>query len=282
MGVTRQLIINADDVGMDAARTHGIYQTMEHGAVSSATLLTGLAESQRAILRAKHENLPVGLHFNISEGSPICRQDDVHTLVNRDGFFWGKEETRIELDEGRIKKEHIERELRAQLEWFIDHRGESPTHLDSHHHLHVHPAVAPLIGPALEGCGVLWVRVPEEDAGDTKWELEPARVARMNLVSAQAREARKHFHAQGLRTPDHFRGMAIVGESGARKFRNMLCAIPDGLTEVMVHPGICDPIGTEFSRDPQRETELRMLLDPELKNLLRSQKIQLVSFRDVF
>lgn len=277
----RQLIINADDLGMDAARNHGIFDTLENGAVSSATLLTGMASSQRAILHAKHENLPIGLHFNISEGSPICKQDDVHTLVNRDGFFWGKDETRRELDDGRIKKEHIERELRAQMEWFIDHRGESPTHLDGHHHLHVHPLIAPLIGPVLENCGVLWVRVPEENPNDTKWDLEPERIAWMSLVSKQAAEARKHFHSQGLRTPDNFRGMAMVGESGARKFRNMLAAIPDGITEVMVHPGMCDPMGTEFSRNPQRETEMRMLMDPELKKLLQSQKIELVSFRDI-
>lgn len=278
----RQLIINADDLGIDPARSHGIFQTMEFGSVSSATLLTGMAESQRSILHAKHEDLPVGLHFNISEGSPICKQEDVATLVNRDGFFWGKSETRQELDDGRIKKEHIERELRAQMEWFIDHRGQSPTHVDGHHHLHVHPMIAPLIGPILENCGVQWVRVPEEMPEDTKWDLEPERIAHMTLVSSEARQARKHFHAQGLRTSDAFRGMAIVGESGARKFRNMLCAIPEGITEVMVHPGMCDPLGTEFSRDPQRETEMRMLLDPEMRSLFAQQKIELCSYRDLF
>jgi predicted glycoside hydrolase/deacetylase ChbG (UPF0249 family) len=43
---------------------------------------------------------------------------------------------------------------------------------------------------------------------------------------------------------------------------------------------MCDPLGTEFSRDPQRETELRMLMDPEVRTLLRQQKIELVSFRE--
>jgi predicted glycoside hydrolase/deacetylase ChbG (UPF0249 family) len=276
----RRLIINADDLGINAPRTHGIFACMDAGIVRSATLMPNMPNSDAAVRHCKERDIGIGLHINLSDGAALSSERDITTLLDPSGFLMGKERTRKALDENAIEPQHLERELRAQLEWFLDHFGQ-PTHVDSHHHLHVHPIVAPLLAPILSRYGIATVRVPCESLERLPWELSEERTAWIQLIAAQARHAKEIFSSHDLRTTDHFRGMALVGEANARKFRHLLCALPEGTTELMVHPGACDPNGDDFSKDPQRETERNMLLDPALPALLQQRGITLCSYSEL-
>lgn len=229
--MSRWLIINAYGLGIDAARSHGIFETMEHGCVTSASLLVNMPDSLRCVRKAKHNDLPVGLHLNLSEGSPICSARDIPSLVNHDAFFLGRDATIKALDERRFAREHIEREIRAQLEWFMEHRGETPTHVDSHHNVHIHPQVVPLLAPILESYGIQWIRIPCEPGADGKWEVSAERLQEITTISAQAEQAKMIFHNHSLRSTDHFRGLAMEGEASARRFRHILCDLPKGTTD---------------------------------------------------
>lgn len=276
----RRLIVNADDLGINPPRTHGIFACMDQGIVRSATLIPNMADSDGAARHCRERGISIGLHINLSEGAALSSERDIATLLDPSGFLMGKERTRKALDEGAIDPTHLERELRAQLEWCLDHYGQ-PTHVDGHQHLHVHPAVAPLLAPILSRYGITIVRVPCESLERLPWEIPEERATWIRMISAQASHAREIFTSLDLRTSDHFRGMALAGVANARKFRHLLCALPEGTTELMVHPGTCDPSGDDFSRDPQRETERNMLLDPDLPALLQSRGIELISFVDL-
>ena len=276
----RRLIVNADDLGITAPRTHGIFQCMEEGVVRSATLIVNMADSLNAARRLKESSIPAGLHINLTEGSALTPEKDVATLLDARGYFLGRDRLHQAFDDGVVKKEHLEREIRAQIEWFLDNAG-APTHCDSHHHLHIHPQVAPLLGPILNRYGISAIRVPLEITERLAWEITPERTAFIGKINEQARAAKPIFESADLRTTDHFRGLALSGEAGAKRLRSLLMALPEGTTELMVHPGACDPLGDEFSRDPQRETERNMLLDPELPALLRSRGIELIGFGDL-
>ncbi|TSD00108.1 MAG: hypothetical protein Greene101449_321, partial [Candidatus Peregrinibacteria bacterium Greene1014_49] len=270
----RRLIVNADDLGINAPRTHGIFACMDQGIVRSATLIPNMADSEAAIRHCKERGIGIGLHINLSEGAALSNERDIATLLDPSGFLMGKIRTRKALDENTIDPTHLERELRAQLEWCLDHYGQ-PTHVDGHQHLHIHPAVAPVLAPILSRYGITIVRVPKETLERLPWEIPEERAAWIAMISGQASHAQEIFSSLDLRTTDHFRGMALSGEANARKFRHLLCALPEGTTELMVHPGACDPAGDDFSRDPQRETERNMLCDPDLPALLQSRGIEL-------
>ena len=47
----------------------------------------------------------------------------------------------------------------AQLVWFRNEVGRSPTHVDGHQHTHVLPGCAELLGPVLREAGVRHVRI---------------------------------------------------------------------------------------------------------------------------
>jgi hypothetical protein len=49
----------------------------------------------------------------------------------------------------------------------------------------------------------------------------------------------------------------------------------------MCHPGSQVTIGDAFSLDPQRQTELAMLLHEELPGLLKERKIEAITYFDL-
>jgi hypothetical protein len=71
----------------------------------------------------------------------------------------------------------------------------------------------------------------------------------------------------------------------------LFAGLPDGITEVVTHPGTsieeASPLSAlsradrRFLQSPNRRLELRTLLDESFKRLLKSQRIQLISHRDV-
>jgi predicted glycoside hydrolase/deacetylase ChbG (UPF0249 family) len=66
-----------------------------------------------------------------------------------------------------------------------------------------------------------------------------------------------------------------------KNLRHILNRLPEGTTELMVHPGSMASYGTPFDLDPQRQTELNMLMEPEVPALLAELKIELISFADL-
>lgn len=276
----RRLIINADDLGMNAPRSHGIFLCMEQGIVTNATLICNGSDSARAAKQAREKHLPVGIHLNVTEGTPLSKHDDVQSLLHHHGAFLDRHHLRRAFDEGTVDPRHLEREIRAQIEWFLDHHG-APTHLDGHHHMHIHPMIVPVLIPILQRYGIRFVRIPSDLLPPFGFEIENEQLQKAMTIAAQADAARILFDAEGISSTDSFRGLALTGTASAKNLRHILGRLPEGTTELMVHPGSPTPIGTEFDRHPQRQTELMMLTDPAVRSMLAERKIELISYRDL-
>ncbi len=275
----KRLIINADDLGVNTQRTHGIFICAEEGVVTNCSLLPNFADSNTAAKHAREREVDCGLHLNFTEGAPLSKQDDIRTLLTPDGFFLGRETFQRMLLAGDIQREHMEREARAQVEWMFDHYG-SPTHMDSHHNIHIQPAVIPLLITIMDRYGIGLVRITREYF-DPPFEVSDAQKEYVATVTAQAEEAFKLYSASGIRSTDHFRGLLLGGNASLKNLRHILAKLPEGTTELMVHPGSPLPYGLPFDIDPQRQTELRMLIDESIPDLMKSLKIEPVSYRDL-
>jgi predicted glycoside hydrolase/deacetylase ChbG (UPF0249 family) len=277
----RRLIINADDLGINAQRSHGIFQCMEFGVVTSASLIPNGSDSDAAARRARERKVPVGLHLNLTEEYPLSKKEDVSSLVDAAGRFHDRHKLRGLLREGAIAREHLEREVRAQIEWMLDTHG-APTHVDGHHHVHVEAPVVSVLLPILERYGIRFVRIPcEEPLPPFGYVVPDAQLERTRAVNAVAKQAKLLFDEQGIGSADHFRGLTLVGNASLKNLRHVIGKLPEGTTELMVHPGGDTNYGTPFDLDPQRQTELRMLMDESIREELAERKIDLVSFADL-
>lgn len=276
-----RIIINADDLGANPQRSHGIFQCMEFGVVSSATILPNMTDSDSAARHARERNINIGLHLNLTEEYPLSKSEDVPTLTELNGQFYDRDRLRLALDEGRVEKNSLEREVRSQLEWMFDSYG-APTHIDSHHHVHVHPAVIDVLLPLLERYGIRAVRIPcEMPLPPFGYEVPANQLDRVQKLNKEAMFAKELYVANGVVVTDHFRGSTLAGNASLKNLRHILNKLPDGTTELMVHPGSPITYGTSYDLDPQRQTELRMLLDETIPALLSEKKIELIGYGDL-
>ena len=82
---------------------------------------------------------------------------------------------------------------------------------------------------------------------------------------------------------DHFRGLRLKGHLPASDWIEFLESIPNGLTELMVHPGYAlaeESAGNPFSRfsTPAREKELAALTDGHFHAALAKTSVDLIPF----
>lgn len=286
----KQLILNADDFGITRGVNEGIIRAHREGVLTSTTLMADGLAFEHAVERAKQNpGLGVGCHLVLVGGLAISKREDIPTLAGDSGHLPATlPEFVARVTTGRIRAEEIELEMRAQIEK-IRAAGIEPTHLDTHKHTHAHPRVMEALGRVAQSTGITRVRKPIETIRNS-WELSRSEGAgiSMQLVAAAAVSAMEpQFEAiarkYALHSPDHFLGLAITGKIGPAQLRQMIEALEDGQTEIMVHPGLWDEdlrhSGTRLKQ--QREAELDGLLDPGVRSAIEERGIRLISFREV-
>jgi len=279
----KRLIVNADDLGAGRARNQGILDAAAAGVVTSVSLLANGPALGHALERLADPglgHLSCGLHFNLSEGSPLCH--GLHRLTGPDGLFPGKAAAHALLARSGDAdlEEEIVRELTAQVACLAD-AGLEIRHLDGHQHVHVFPAAVRPVAAAARAHGIPWIRLP--------WEPSPPRTSCPPLLEAEgslfcgmARAAVPVFAGEALGTTDAFRGIYLKNRLRLDTLEESLKDLDVGLTELMVHPGRTQP---QDPHDPfaafstaERERELQVLLHPGFRSLMGRLGLQLTPF----
>uniref|UniRef100_A0A8B9FLX9 Carbohydrate deacetylase n=1 Tax=Amazona collaria TaxID=241587 RepID=A0A8B9FLX9_9PSIT len=103
-----KLIVTGDDFGYCPRRNQGIVDCFLAGAVSNVSLLVNGSAAADAAELARRYNIPIGLHANLSEGSPVCEVLKTNSsLLNQDGFFHGKMGFRTALSKGLLNMSEV-------------------------------------------------------------------------------------------------------------------------------------------------------------------------------
>lgn len=130
----KKLIINGDDFGMTQGTTLGILVAHEQGILTSTTIMMNMPYASWALEKAKaYPHLGIGVHLNITAGDPMVKGPN--SFVNEAGHFIRPKD----YPEGKPQPdpEELYKEWKTQIEAFIKATGHKPTHLDSHHHVHM-------------------------------------------------------------------------------------------------------------------------------------------------
>jgi predicted glycoside hydrolase/deacetylase ChbG (UPF0249 family) len=132
-----------------------------------------------------------------------------------------------------------------------------------------------------EEFGVRWVRRPF----DFPFNWLRGGVPRMKrLTSGALGLLRPRFHRvlaeHGCRTTDHFAGFQITGRLRTAELVELMSAIPEGSTELMVHPGRCGPAlrAARTRLKESREAELDALVAPEVRAAMLRHGIELANY----
>jgi PTS system cellobiose-specific IIA component len=219
------LIINADDFGYGDGVNRAVAVLHDLGVVTSASLMVNTPGTAPAVaIAAARPRLSLGLHVN----------------------FTTEADRLVEFDDPAVCR----RELGRQLDCFVALTGRRPTHLNSHHHVHRHPACRPSFQELADEHDLpLRDRPPVVFKGGFYGQWEHG-VSQKEKVSFEA-----------LRS-------ILSNELGR------------GIYELVVHPGYLDA-RADYIYHLDRQWEAETLADPRLLGLLRQQGISLISYHEL-
>jgi hopanoid biosynthesis associated protein HpnK len=282
----RRLIVNADDFGLTSGVNRGIIEAHRHGIVTSATLMAcGSAFPGAVNLARETSSLSVGCHVLLVDAAPLLELQQVSTLAYsgsagpqfRDSivdFAWRAIARRM--DENQIEAE-ITQQIRK-----LQSAGIEVSHLDSHKHTHMFPVVFRPMLRAAKKCGIRAVRNPFEPllfASGRLWK----RHFQVRVLRSLRRGFRRALSEAGISTPDGCIGIIATGGLTLNTFRALMESLPEGTWEFVSHPGYNDAdlekVKTRLRHS--RVKELAILTDPAVKDLLRRESIQLISYDEL-
>jgi predicted glycoside hydrolase/deacetylase ChbG (UPF0249 family) len=244
---SRYLIINADDLGLSSEVNCGIFAAHEKGVVTDSSLLIKSPHAQEAIEMIK-KNLPfhVGIHIELdqllgweSPGKEKLSRQELHLLMNDPSF-------------GRKVKE----EISEQVEAFLD-TGLTPSHIDTHHHVHGFPQIFEPIVEAM-----------------MRYQIKAIRFSK-NGYSLMGREDIRLSAKTTQRMEDMLLKKSIVYPHHLIDplFPFSLHELPVGVTELMVHPS--------SGGDQWRQRDFEMLTTPRFMETVHEEGIELISFSEL-
>lgn len=246
MNPGKQLIVNADDFGFTRDVNDGIVEAHRRGILTATTLMANGEAFEDAVRQAvENPILDVGCHLVLIGGRSLLPPH--HPLPR------AVPQLLAAIVGRRIR---VYEELAAQTRRIIE-AGISPTHLDTHKHTHLAPPVLEAVARISEEFRIPWVRRP---LGSVRWRLLE----------------RRH-----CRTTDHFAGFRLTGRFRTEALIALIRSLPEGLTELMCHPGCCrDELRRAQTRlKESREVELEALTAPETRRAIEEARVRLVSYR---
>ncbi|HXX19390.1 MAG TPA: hopanoid biosynthesis-associated protein HpnK [Candidatus Acidoferrum sp.] len=286
----KRVILNADDFGLTRGVNEGIIRAHREGILTSATLMATGSAFDDAVERAKaNPKLGIGCHLVLTGGVAVSPPEKIPSLAGRDGQLpksLGAFVARVST--GQVRAQDMETELRAQIER-IRRAGIEPSHVDTHKHTHVHPRVMSVLAHVAHDCGISRIRNPVENLEDS-WRMTRGKgagrirdLAASAAVCSVALQFKSISSRYGLRSPDHFLGLAATGRLDPAALCDLLDTIPEGSTEIMLHPGLCDAdlAATGSRLQEQRQTEMAALIASEVVRAAREKGIQLITYREL-
>jgi predicted glycoside hydrolase/deacetylase ChbG (UPF0249 family) len=268
----KQLIVNADDFGFTPDVNAGIVEAHRRGILTATTLMANGDAFDDAVRLAKATRaLDIGCHLVLIGGRSLVSGRAFPATVPRLAAALASREIRPY------------EELKPQVVRILE-AGVRPSHLDTHKHTHLAPPVLDAVARLGEEFDIRWVRRPFDFPLQAMRGIVPPL---KRMTSDALGLVRRRFHRvldrHGCRTTDHFAGFQITGRFRTAELVELVGMMPEGSTELMVHPGHC---GEELRRartrlKESREHELAALVAREVRDEVERNRIELVRYRDL-
>lgn len=272
----RALVVNADDFGLSEQINYGIESAFARGILRSASIMpNGKAFEDAVRIAAATPGMSVGIHLSLVGEQCAARTDDVRGLADARGRLpKHARDFLLRWTLRRFDARQIRAEVAAQISRVLE-AGIKPTHLDSHQHLHLLPPILTIVLESVKSAGIPVVRLSDDRSQGGGLRRE--------ILARLSRRALPRLRAAGIRSADHFWGLAHSGCMNETNLRRVLERLKDGVNEIMCHPGFSDP--TTRARYPWRyhwDDETAALTSAEIRAYVQDHDIRLANFRDAW
>ena len=277
--MTKYLIVNADDLGISPGVNRGILETHQQGIVTSTTAMVNQPDAAAGIqlIQTQAPSMGIGLHITLTRGYPVLPPEAVPSLVRSDGQFYGRAQfSRVST---LFKAQELRAEIQAQFDRFITLAGCLPDHLDSHHYVaYLHPVAFEIILNLVAD-----YRLPLRSARhymdvDVMKRVFLGRGYDQMVVDALAESVVRVYEARSNKPywPDYTERRFYHEGATLSNLTHILENLPDGVTELMCHPGYIDDLQDAYHRP--REDERRALIHPRTREVIDEHDIHLITF----
>lgn len=224
------IIVNADDFGLDAHTVEWTIRGFECGALTSATIMAGMPGTDEACRWAKaHPEFSFGVHLCLVDERPVSDPRTIPSLVDpKTGRLWTTRQFILRNFAGLVRVPDLVAEMRAQYA-AVAATGLRVSHVDGHGHNHRLPqSIRALkeLAHILELPNLVVRRCQDIPIG------RPGLLGRLINGPMQRR-----LQACGFRMTDHF-AMNAGHSQDPKWFSRLLAELPDGITEIGIHPGV--------------------------------------------
>ena len=215
-----RLILNADDLGMDLQTNDLVFDMMDSGYITSATIMANCPACADAV--ARHRGYPrcsFGIHLNLTSGRPLTMGHGLESLLRDDGSFAGLE-VLISARRSMALFRAMYTELAAQVER-LQSLGLNISHIDSHQHIHNLPALFGIVKFLQKKYGIRRIRPSKNLYGPD--DTQPVRYIKKMVYNLCLQYVYRSF------CPDLFTDFATFVHVGANRIPRA------GVLECMVH-----------------------------------------------
>ncbi len=215
------VIINADDLGVNDHCNDRIFDLMEQGRITSATVMANCPGTEDALRRAlQFRQCSFGVHLNATTQEPLRADPELRPLLNDRGCF--TKDLHLKPMPASTRRA-LFLEFCAQIDR-VRAAGISISHLDSHHHVHNLPRVFPILKALQRKYGIRRVRITQNLYAPGQQLPAPLKL-------------KKRLFNWALRY--YYRTKTTDGFTDLRTFYQLMQRRPVQLrsVELMVHPG---------------------------------------------
>jgi len=248
------LIVNADDFGLCKAQNYGIIEAFNHGVVRSTTaMMNAPGIEHAAVLSKASPQLSVGMHFVLTLGRPLSPMPNLTREGELGKWIWDMAEA------GTLPLNEIARELECQFGRFIELFGKMPTHIDSHHHVHMFAEIFPIVEAFAKEKGIP-VRIDRD-------EVRKEEIALCGAKSTDGFDTT--FYGDAISEALFLQTLDNATQRGNRS------------VEIMTHPSFIDNTILASKYCYPRLAELDVLTSETLKSAIIERGFRLGSFKDL-
>jgi hopanoid biosynthesis associated protein HpnK len=234
-------------------------------------MVTGEAADDAVDLARANQGLSVGVHIVLVDGRSALPHSRIPHLVDENGWFRSSPvRAGLAAQFPPLAPSEVRQEVRAQLERFRE-TGLTLTHVDGHHHLHLHPVVLDTLAALAREFEIPIVRLPSEELGFAL-AYDRSRLPGKALESWVFTRLRKHgeriFGPAGIAFDDRVYGLHQTGRLDESYLLDLLPRIEADSVEIYAHPEISADAERGDGRSGAGARELAALTSPTVRAVI--------------